>query len=201
MVRSKNTANILIRSILKSGSTQSLPSPAHDSSPPPPAVPTPQLSYSLPAMPPQPSSHSPSPPAPATQCTVRYESNPALCSKHGRSDPLGSGQREGKHSRKCQVVSFSPILTLYSVGGHIQFLKHFKSTPGYQVFRHLETSPPFRRRTWRNTTPSSATPSQPRSLNTYSLGLLLNPEKPQPPSSSLHSITITMGDWYEGWLV
>ena len=180
MVRSRNTANIPVKSILKSGSTNSFP-PSPSDLPPLLPVPSPQLSYSLSALPPQPRSRSLSPPAPTTYCTVRHKSNPPAHSSHG--EPV-SVRREPGHQgdTRRRQVTFNQVLTLYSVGGQIEFLKHHYSIPGYQAFRHLEGSRPLRRRTFK---PSCGIKSHSDWQSTCLPGpsLSSHPEQPQSPSS------------------
>merc|ERR1712237_234281 len=108
--------NIPIKSIMKSGNTQSPSLPSHVSSPPPPVAPS-QLSHSLPA---KPSSHCPCSPAYASQCTVSSESSPP-CSDNELTAAVGASPHTGRNTRASKVVTFTNIITQYSAHGNISF--------------------------------------------------------------------------------
>ncbi len=131
-------------------------------------MPSPRLPFSPTALPPQARSRSLSPPAQASQCNVRHESSPPH-SRNGAAGAFSHRQRSSEVKKHCQV-SFSPVLTLYSISGDIHFLKHFSILPGYQAFRHQESSTPIRRRKRSTLSKKPSTTSNKLSTLSYTTG-------------------------------
>ena len=140
-------------------------------------MPSPRLPFSPTALPPQARSRSLSPPAQASQCSVRQKSSPPH-SRNGAPGALGHRQRSSEVEKQRQV-SFSPVLTLYSISGDIHFLKHFSILPGYQAFRHQENSTPIRRRKRSTLSEKPSTTSNKLSTPPYTI------ETPSGKSSTL----------------
>ncbi len=148
MVRSVNTANVPIKSILKaaSGSTSTENSPSFPSLPAP-SQPSSQCRFS-------PASLAP----PTKLCCVRHST---LSPSHNGNTVTVAVQPREEGVRRSQVT-FSPVILSYSSEGQIGFVKIFPSIPGLQTFQNKETSRPLPRRTStgsRDTNSPSPSPS------------------------------------------
>ena len=166
MVKSVNTANIPIESILKaaSGSTSTENCPSF------PSLPAPCQLCSLCRVSPA------SPAAPTKLCSVRQSS---LAPSHNGNSVTVAVQPREEGVRRSQVT-FSPVILSYSSEGQIGFVKIHPSIPGLQTFRNKETSRPLPRRT---STGSRDTTSPYPSPTISSTGG--SPPSPQTPLTSI----------------